>query len=277
MKIALNINLKRRCFFYLVVFILSFQTPARAESPTDSGQSTGKDSVDINIDVESALSAYDTGDFAAAAKGFEQAWASGSHNGSLLFNLGNAHFKNNARGAAVAAYLAARDFLPRDAELLANLQYVLNENQDNLPVQLRKSELEKTLFFWLDSFSLSEAYWMFVTVLFFFFVASTLCLYLKAKVVHRYVLLVSSALVILFATMLANRLYFSPTWGAVIAPRASLYSSPTMTSAVLFRLHEGAPVVLKQRQGDWIQLEFGDAKKAWIAAGEVRFYISKSE
>lgn len=64
---------------------------------------------------------FEQGKYGAAADAYELLWKDGQTTVAVLFNLGNARFRNGEIGRAVGAYLHARRLAPRDAGVQANL------------------------------------------------------------------------------------------------------------------------------------------------------------
>ncbi len=110
-----------------------------------------------------ANQAYKSGDFTAAAAGYEKLLAAGMSNGELLYNLGNAYFKKGDTGRAILNYRKAELFMPRDADLEANLQYALGQAQDKIDCGEGESLL-KTICFWYTKLSCRELCYVFLAV-----------------------------------------------------------------------------------------------------------------
>ena len=66
---------------------------------------------------------YKDGQYAAAAKEYEELQQSGLASGNLYFNLANAYFKAGEKGKAILNYERARRLIPGDPDLSANLAY----------------------------------------------------------------------------------------------------------------------------------------------------------
>lgn len=78
---------------------------------------------DSAVDFDAANRLYEKGDYAAAAAAYEKLASGGKASAALLFNLGNAHFKNGHVGRAIVAYNEAAKLAPRDPDIWANLQF----------------------------------------------------------------------------------------------------------------------------------------------------------
>lgn len=66
---------------------------------------------------------YSQGQYAEAARAYEQILAAGHRSGNLYFNLGNAYFKNGRLGSSILNYERARRIVPGDTDVEANLAH----------------------------------------------------------------------------------------------------------------------------------------------------------
>ncbi len=65
---------------------------------------------------------YQSGEYDLAIAAYEEAIERGSVNGNLLYNLGNAYAKAGRYGEAMLSYVRASELIPRDRELLHNIE-----------------------------------------------------------------------------------------------------------------------------------------------------------
>ena len=87
---------------------------------------------------EEANRLYETGRFAEAAALYRVAATNGV-SATLLFNLGNAHFKAGQLGQAMAAYQRSLRLDPRNPETRANLRFAREQaNTQPPPLSLRQ-------------------------------------------------------------------------------------------------------------------------------------------
>ena len=94
------------------------------------------------------INLYDQGNYQKSVTVLEGLFRDGHINGHLLYNLGNAHYRYGNRGAAIAAWLAARELLPRDPDIRANLKFALESNQDRLSAE-RGFSSSPAILFWI--------------------------------------------------------------------------------------------------------------------------------
>ncbi len=76
---------------------------------------------DYSASFDQANKLFLSGDFAAAASAYQQSIDTHGPSSSLLYNLGNSHYRLGQYGPAILAYERAKLLTPRDPDLIANL------------------------------------------------------------------------------------------------------------------------------------------------------------
>lgn len=210
--------------------------------------------------------AYEAGKFAEAVAAYRQAEHGGVRNGGLYYDLGNAYYKDGDLGQAIAAYRRAEMLTPRDAQLRANLAFVLQRREDKA-VQPRTV----AVFAWVQSLyrSLSLNEW----------VATTAALYVLTCLLWiARALLATPARVSRFvfrgvAALFALALVFTAAKArsvrgverAVIGEsRIAVMSGPGGDYTAEFSLHEGAEVRVQSRRTDWAHVYVTDQLHGWV-------------
>lgn len=226
-------------------------------------------------DFAQALTAMDQGDYQTAATIYEAAVNDGARNGDLFYNLGICYQRLERPGEAVAAFLAARRYLPRDPDVGANLRFVLDTVPDKLDVEL-DGGLMGRMGFWIDRFTVREFAYASATT----FAVCGLIL-VSATLVARWrpwrpALAALLAVPILLAASAALRATFDHPWGAVSKPLAKVLSGPGASHTAIFELREGAPfAVVNGNVSDYWQIELSDGKKGWIARSESKVFAAR--
>lgn len=229
----------------------------------DDGQS------DISTIFLQANQAYKSGDFTGAAAGYEKLLAAGMSNGELLYNLGNAYLKMSDIGSAILNYRKAELFMPRDADLEANLQYALGLAQDKIDCGEGESLL-KTVCFWYSLLSPRELCYLFVAVNAVFWLLLISRLFLRADLLGLglYVFLFFA---LLLGASLGVKLYsaaYSRT-GVVLAGEVMVRSGSSLSDTVLFKLHEGAELSVAGEENEWLKITLCDGKKGWVQKSSI--------
>jgi hypothetical protein len=159
--------------------------------------------------------------------------------------------------------LAAKRYLPRDPDVLANLKFVHSKSTDNLVYKVDRGVLD-VIGFWLDSFTTKEASWLAVTVS----AMSGMWVFLSFLIpsLER---VRSLAYASLLVPLLAFGNLFLVTksdqqWGAITASRADIMSGPGKSNKVLFVLNEGSPFLVTGVAAGWYRIALSDGKKGWV-------------
>ncbi len=223
--------------------------------------------------LQEAETLYRQGEFLSAASVYQNMIEQeGLANGPIFFNLGNSFAKAGERGMAIAAYLKARQYLPRDADLRYNLEFLLQKNRDAaasglaelrnlaaLPIELAVTPREilyaSSLLVCLGGFSFAIA-WL-----------------------RRRSLLQGLSVVLLLLPGMVGLAVASQQdsiwsdWAAVAAAKASVYSSPGEESGVvLFELHEGTPIRFIKADSSRVLIELSDQKRGWIDRSQLAHF-----
>jgi tetratricopeptide (TPR) repeat protein len=216
-----------------------------------------------------ANQAYKSGDFSGAAAGYEKLLAAGISNGELRYNLGNAYLKKGDTGLAILNYRKAERFIPRDADLEANLQYALGLAQDKIDCGEGESLL-KTLCFWYSLFSSRELCYLFLAVNAVFWLLFIMRLFWRADLLGLglYAFLFFA---LLLGASLGVKLYsaaYSRT-GVVLAGEVMVRSGSSLSDTVLFKLHEGAELSVAGEENGWLKITLCDGKKGWVQKSSI--------
>jgi hypothetical protein len=219
-----------------------------------------------------ATQALDQGDYGTATTAYESAVNSGLINGHLFYNLGIATFRAGHVGDAVAAFLAARRYLPRDPDVAANLRFVLANIHDKLDPELPKGAAGR-LSFLLERVTARELAVATAVAFCLCGIALTLAALLPSLARARLPLFGALVIPVALAATLAMKTQTDEAWGAVRSQTAKVYSGPGVRNTVIFELQEGAPVLATDlASGGFTRIELSDGKKGWIPDSDVRVY-----
>ena len=203
--------------------------------------------------------AYDEGKTQDAITIYKHLLKQGFSSVELLYNLGNANFKQGELGKAVLNYRRAWYQAPRDPDITANISFAFDEIGVNPPPEKISNEL---IFHRLN---LHE--WMVITVIAYWLVASLICLIFFFPL-QRYWL---SRLTIGATVLLVIGLWGSYSWLTlyihpelvITQPRQEALFAPLEGSTAHFSIPEGAVTRLKKRNDDWVEVIY-DGKRGWI-------------
>lgn len=219
------------------------------------------------VQAQLGREAYDAGRYLEAVETFEALAAAGHGSGALYYDLGNAHYRAGHLGEAIAAYRRAQLFMPRDADLAANLEHLREETTDRLTVEDDGLTL-RDLIFWYDPLTSQEQTWLALILgalawgsLFLWRLRGRRRLPLSVPI-----LFVAATAVT--ATALTRHVELTRTPGAVVVhPEITARSGTDAKSIALFYLHEGAEIRARgPLDGEWIQIELPDGRRGWVEA-----------
>ncbi len=232
------------CFFSL--FLLSCQFSSKEKEQIDA-----------------ALLAYETGRFEESVDLYKNLLADGVRNGALHYNLASAYFRSGQKAEAIACLLRARDYLPRDADVQANLDFILGQIENKLEA-VRPDTFWQKVFWKSDVLSSYELIWAFLGFV-------CLCVWFMTgffiggmrRVFTGLALTVLGAL--LTGSLLLKKNSDFGRWQVLSSPSETVYSSPNKISgSSLFELKQGAPVFVLRTSGPTSMIQISDGKQGWV-------------
>ena len=207
-----------------------------------------------------AARAYDENRLAEAIAGWQSLVDEGQALPEVLFNLGNAYYRNGNLGPAIRAYRHAQRLAPRDPDIRANLGFaaqsagiVLPANKPLAALLLDASQKEWLVFasasFWL--LALAAAVWI---------------LRPRFRFVARPVAGMGAALLLLALAGLGRYrdLRLNPECVVMLRDQKAL-SSPLETATPLLAIPEGAIIRKLDRRGNWLEIQF-ESTRGWLPA-----------
>jgi len=221
---------------------------------------------------QSGNSAYEQGKFQEAADAYEKILAYGFADPRVLYNLANAYFKQGRLGAAILHYERALRLDPSDRDARDNLELARGLIRDRVP----ETDIPypvKVLQDFLDALSIEL-----VSVVF-------LCLYYAAAGIVGALPLVSgemrrralgygAAAAWLCALLAGGALVYriqdrTAAHAIVMADRVDVLSGPSADNTVLFTVHEGTRLDVRNRRDGWFQVSLPNAMSGWVPAESV--------
>ncbi len=211
---------------------------------------------------------YETGSFKEASALYQAATTNGV-SANLFFNLGNAHFKANQLGKAIAAYHQSMWLDPRNPETIANLRFA----RDKVSLQPPPPTLRQRL---LRQISLGE--WTAlasgtVTLLLLLLATRQLKPNAFAGKPAWILLPTVSALVSVILLAMASADHFLDERGFVIVPMAVIRNGPLEESPESFKTPDGTELRVHDRKGEFLEIETGLSQKGWIHSDSIELLV----
>jgi len=213
--------------------------------------------------------AYEAGNFVEAVNAYERAAGAGVRTGALYYNLGNAYFKSEQLGKAIASYRRAERLAPRDRELQANLAHVLARREDKA-MQTPAMPLIAVGQAFLRRMSLNE--WILVCAALYVLASATVILTTLRggrgwlRVVHKIAIAAGITAILVTAVKVRTE---GVDRGVVGVPRLPVTSGPGATYTTEFSLHEGADVRIESRRDDWLRISVNRTLRGWVPASGI--------
>lgn len=248
------------------VVLLAFLLIAACASAGEARASTVREL------FESGNSAYEQGRYQDAAASYEKILGYGVVDPRVLFNLGNAHFKMGRLGAAILNYERALRLDPADRDVRDNLEFArglirdrVSEAQVPYPVQVLRGLL--------DRLSIDLLAWLFLCV---FYLAGGLlgALPLTTSYTARRALGYGSACAAVAVLGMGMALGYSidhttSERAIVMEDKVDVLSGPAGDNTILFTVHEGARLELRNRRDGWYQVSLPNAMSGWVPSAAV--------
>ncbi len=214
-----------------------------------------------------ANQAYKEERYQEAEAGYRKLLDAGHDGGHLYYDLGNAYLRQGELGRAILAYERARIFMPREADLLFNLRYALDQRQDAIS---EDRSMLATAFFWLDSLSVRELFWTFAVLNLLFWMALLSRLFNRSDLAY-YLLLTVTILWAIGGLSFGIKWYQAETDDrAVVIPKEmSIFSGPDERETVLFKLHSGTVVHQERSEDGWALVRFSGERRGWAKGGQI--------
>ena len=216
-----------------------------------------------------ANDAYTREDYSRAVVLYEQILDSGTAGGAVLYNLGNACFKDNDLGCAVLNYERALQYIPRDADLRANYAYALSLTE-RIEAGSSGNIFVKMLQHHFQLYTINELTWI-LTGLAGLLAAVHLCaLYLSWRPGRKTaVISLMSAVILFYAYGFAAALNHARD-RAVVLEDAQARFEPRDDATVHFSIFEGNAAKVVQQENEWVKIKRFDGKTGWIKSAMIK-------
>lgn len=241
-------------------------------------------------DVQRGDSAYAAGRYAEAIEAYREVAQKQGTSAALLYNLGNAYYKNGEVGRAVGALYSAYRLDPQNREIRNNLDFIEGRVAESNLAELRgkKGNVSPDEFTFFQSLwnvitvENSSNFWAIYAVMAFILFIIALAMYIFAWNVNArkvgffgaVVLFIFSAVFVVFALVSAGD-YMSENQGVVIARKIQLLEAPKADAhALSATLHEGTRMEILERETsadggvEWYKVKLNSDLSGWVSAKE---------
>lgn len=214
---------------------------------------------------DACVAHYNEGRYADAATCFEGLEAEGHRNGDLLYDQGNAWYRAGEIGRAILAYRRAELLIPRDGDLLANLDSARDRTRDEIPPPDGRGFVLGALLLPIDRASMSELLMLGALGWALLFLLAAVRLVRPFPGAAGGIAL--GALLAIFGLggwLFQSWEQSSRPLGVVLAEEVTLRSGRDLQSRDLLVLHEGAEVTVVERGTPWVQVKVPEGPRGWL-------------
>ncbi len=250
--------MKKVASFIIILICISLQ--ASSQSNDELAVKAGK--------------AYQAGQYPVAIRLYEKIISSGFESAALYYNLGNAYFRNNEIPSAILFYEKALKINPNQPDIRHNISIANSRITD-------KVELVPELFYkhwWkalINTISIDALAFLLIILLAAAFIATGLYLSSQRLFVRKVSFWVGISFFGFFLAALLGAQqkehYLKHQHEAIVfSPTVTIKSSPDVSSADLFVIHEGIKVLLLDQIGEWQEIRIANGSVGWLKASDIR-------
>ena len=249
-----NITLQKRVALLLLVVCAILMLAVAAEAVT----------------FNEANRAFAEGRFKEAAKDYEALIAEKGYSAELLFNLGNAYFRDGQVGAAILNYERAQLLAPNDPDIAANLKFA--RRQAGLFVERTSWIQEAARFFSMNGWA---ALGTGALVLLCGLIAAAQ-FYPRHRLYVR--LFTGVAALALCAAVVGIAMQLETLDRAVVTSQEAVARiSPFDAAKSAFVLSAGEVVEIEKEHGDFLFVENRDQRSGWVSKEQIQPVVPRAE
>lgn len=235
------------CAGLMIIVVFLSSLTARAASPAPA--------------FDEANASYASGNYHAAIAQYQAILAHDGFSAPVLFNLGNACYRDGQYGNAILNFERAQVLAPRDAEIAANLRLARQKADVSAPalneIEAACRFLSPNTLAWIGSIALTA-----------------ICVAIGlGRLVPQlpYIKVVGAVAAV---TLLAVAATLAIRWpqfdrAIVIAANAPARIAPASTAADSFTLKAGEPIRIMRSYGRFLLARTSDGKSGWVSAEQV--------
>jgi tetratricopeptide (TPR) repeat protein len=225
----------------------------------------------IDYWFERANAMYEQQNYDSAAAYYEKILSSGTNNGAVCFNLGNAYFRLKKIGLAMLFFERAQKLSPNDADIIANIKFAQSAIVDRMPMPER-SFFETVLVRLHNLFSLNVQLWLIFIFLLMLGVFFSIGLFARPNI-RLWLIYVSSLVVFVFACICISagiKVYASEKvqYAIVLAQSVEAKNQPN-GNKVLFTVHEGTKFRVRKQLGEWSLVSLPTGVSGWVVSSSI--------
>jgi len=211
---------------------------------------------------------YKSTNYSKAISLYKKAASLGFVPGALYYNLGNAYYRNGNLGKAIASYLRAEQLLPRNSDILENLNIARAQTTDKIASAEPPAALRQFLFLYYK-FSLDELLWATAFLIAALFILLSIYTFFRFSPIRSFIKITVIILMVIGSTALVKFHQISThSTAVVISKEAIVRAGPGDSYAEIFVIHNGTEVKILERKDGSAKIRV-DKKKGWINVNDI--------
>ncbi|TVM00242.1 MAG: hypothetical protein CV087_14845 [Candidatus Brocadia sp. WS118] len=185
---------------------------------------------------------------------YEAILAGGFKNGQVYYNLGNTYYRRGELGKAIVNYRRAARFMPRNADLNANLRLVKGVTEDK-ELSTEIPVVVKRIFFWLFLLNRNElsivAVSLYVALMIVLFVSN-----IRKYAWFRRVFIGFSSALFVAVVSLGIKIYLEQgvSRGVIVTSKCEVRYGPGEEYEPKFEIHNGSECLIEGEKDDWYRV-----------------------
>ncbi|TBW27060.1 SH3 domain-containing protein [Gramella sp. KN1008] len=223
---------------------------------------------------DEANSAYQSGEYEAAASKYEEILENGETSAELYYNLGNTYYKLNRVAPSIYYYEKALQLKPGDEDIQNNIEFARNMAIDDIE-EVEQTGIAEWVNRLISVFSFST--WAILGICFsVLFVILFLFYYFSHRPLYKRILFGSammSLLICIISVIFAfqQRSYIEDNQYAIIfSEEAEVREEPNLRGDSSFELHEGTKARVLEDYQEWSRIELANGAQGWIKTDDLR-------
>lgn len=205
--------------------------------------------------------------YADALLHFERAvFEGGVSNGKLYYNIGNTYYRLGDIGRAILNYRRSMQLMPRDANLLKNLDYARSNRVDTIEETANRKALAMLLF-WHYGLPFWTRLTVFSICFGLFWICAALKVIFKGRAFFWILIIIAMPASIFLGSVVADTVGRPGQDDGVIVATSVIArkgNADTYQPSFSEPLHSGTEFSFIERRADWYYVELLDGRKCWI-------------
>ena len=219
-------------------------------------------SQELNERLTLAHQEYDKSNFQSAIDIYSSSIKKSDLSGKHHYNMGNFYFRIGKLGESIYHFKKANELIPRDGDVLYNLNYARSKTKDKIESDdiLKVLNIAKVSSFLNEN----EIYNLFLVVFIILWILYIFKIYLRSDWIFWSTRIFLVGFIFICINLVFD-FFTDSSWGVVIKNSTKVQSAIGKNNVTLFTLNEGAEFKITGSIGkDWLQIKFSDDKKGWI-------------